>query len=186
VTPFALALFALGWLPVFRYRSEHVQEALAAAAPGMRRWIPLTIAAVSLHVTLCEVLLTWQALGTRAASGARVAIGCAVFVAGLAWWAWARGRLGPFDRPLDPASPPAALIVRGPFAVVRHPLALGTLVAALGPALAVGSLAWLSFAAVALCLAERCKQDEVGLHAAFGAAYDAYAARTRRLVPFLW
>jgi len=71
--------------------------------------------------------------------------------------------------------------------VVRHPLAFGTLLASLGPAVAVASLAtWITFAAVALCLAQRCRQDEEGLQDVFGAAYADYAARTRRLVPFVW
>jgi len=50
----AIIVFALGWIPVFRYRSEHVQSKLAAASRAERRWIPLTIAAVALHVTLGE------------------------------------------------------------------------------------------------------------------------------------
>lgn len=184
----AVVLFALGWIPVFRYRSEHVGEALVAASGAARRWIPLTIAAVSLHVTLVEILLTTYLLVWPAtAPGApRLAGGIGVFAAGLGWWSWARLRLGPLAQPLDPRRPPAELITSGPFAVVRHPLALGTLAAALGPAIAAGSASWLSFAAVAVCLAQRCKQDEPGLRAAFGAAYDRYAARTRRLLPFLW
>ena len=181
----AIIIFALGWIPVFRYRSEHVQSKLAAASRAERRWIPLTIAAVALHVSLAEIFLTTPVVPTEATG--RVAGGIAVFLGSLLWWAWARRHLGPLDQPLDPTHPPAHLIVTGPFALVRHPLALGMLLAALGPAIAVASgPTWISFAAVALCLTQRCRQDEEGLQQAFGAAYAAYAARTRRLVPFVW
>ena len=181
----AIIVFALGWIPVFRYRSEHVQSKLAAASRAERRWIPLTIAAVASHVTLGEILLTTPVVPAEATG--RIAGGIAAFLAGLLWWAWARRHLGPLDRPLDPTQPPAHLIVTGPFAVVRHPLAFGTLLASLGPAVAVASLAtWITFTAVVLCLAQRCRQDEEGLQDVFGAAYADYAARTRRLVPFVW
>ena len=182
----AAIVFALGWIPVFRYRSEHVQSKLAVASRAERRWIPLTIAAMTLHVTLSEILLMTPVVPAEATG--RIAGGIAVFLAGLLWWAWARRYLGPLDRPLDPTQPPARLLVTGPFAVVRHPLALGTLLAALGPAVTVASLAtWITFAAVSLCLAQRCRQDEEAVQHAFGAAYADYAARTpRRLVPFVW
>ena len=110
-----------------------------------------------------------------------------MFIAGLLWWVWARRSLGPFDRPLDTTVPPTELIVTGPFAIVRHPLALGTLLVALAPAIAVGMLpTWITFAMVTLCLARRCRQDEEELLAVFGDAYARYAARTHRLVPFVW
>jgi protein-S-isoprenylcysteine O-methyltransferase Ste14 len=181
----AIIIFALGWIPVFRYRSEHVHSKLAAASRAERRWIPLTIAAVTLHVSLAEILLTTPAVLPQATG--RVAGGIAVFLASLLWWVWARRHLGPLDQPLDPAHLPPRLIVSGPFALVRHPLAFGMLLAALGPAIAVASRAtWITFAAVALCLTQRCRQDEEGLQQAFGTAYAAYVARTRRLVPFVW
>lgn len=186
----AAVIFLLGWIAIFFYRSEHVGPKLAVATPAERRWIPLTIVVVSVHTTLAEAFLTMPiVLGKSAVafSSLRLGAGVALFGGGLAWWAWARRSLGPLGRPLDTTRPPAELIVTGPFAVVRHPLALGTLLIALGPAVVVGALAtWVTFVAVALCLARRCGQDEDELRAVFGEAYARYAARTRRLVPFVW
>jgi len=181
----AVLVFAIGWIPIFRLRSEPLRERLAVAAASERRWITFTVIAVSAHVTLVELVLTLPA--ARAIPVWRLAAGIGVFAAGLLWWAWARWHLVPPGRRLDPHAAPTGLVVSGPFAVVRHPLALGMLVVALGPAVAAASwLGWTTFAAVALGLAQRCRQDEAELHAVFGAAYARYAARTWRLVPPVW
>jgi protein-S-isoprenylcysteine O-methyltransferase Ste14 len=181
----AVAVFALGWIPIFLCRSETLRDRLAVVGAGERRWIWLTVGTVSAHVTWVELVLTTAP--ARVAPPWRLALAIGVFAAGLAWWAWARHRLVAFGRMLDPAAPPPELIVGGPFAVVRHPLALGMLVAALGLALAVRSaVAWATFAAVAGCLVTRCRQEEAVLRRRFGDAYARYAARTPRLVPFAW
>jgi protein-S-isoprenylcysteine O-methyltransferase Ste14 len=162
VTVAALLLFTVGWVPVFRYRSEHVTTKLAAATAAERRWIPLTASVITLHVSLAQLLLTLSLpsitgaaasanvldgdTSTKVACG-RIVVGMVVFTVGLAWWFWARRSLGPLDRFVDTVSPPPVLLVTGPFAVVRHPLALGTLLCALGPAIAAGAIAtWITFA----------------------------------------
>jgi protein-S-isoprenylcysteine O-methyltransferase Ste14 len=186
-----LVVFTLGWIVVFCVRSEHVATKLAAASPGERRWIPITMAVISVHVTLAQLLLTFVFAGVtaRAAVGdpRTLLLGIAVFVGGIAWWLWARRALGPIAQFLDTVSPPSRLLVTGPFAVVRHPLALGTLLCALGSAVAAASpLTWVTFTACVVCLGKRCLQDEELLWNVFGPAYAAYAAHTRRLVPFIW
>lgn len=186
----ALLVFSAGWLLVFRYRSEDVRTKLAAASAAEQRWIPLTIVIVSGHVSLAQLLLTLPLLGVAPEPSdptPRLLLGIAVFALGLALWFWARRSLGPLDRFVDTVSPPERLLVTGPFALVRHPLALGTVLCALGPTIAAGALlTWVTFAASVFCLTQRCRQDEEALRAVFGAAYGAYAARTRRLVPFVW
>jgi len=78
------------------------------------------------------------------------------------------------------------LVMSGPYAYVRNPLYVGTLIAAFGIGLAFGSLA---IAALLACLAffvfdwivkleERRLRDEFG-----AAAFDAYLARTNRWLP---
>ena len=186
-----LVVFTLGWIVVFAARTEHVPTKLAAASPGERRWIPLTMFVVSAHVTLAQLLLTlvFAGLASRESVGgpALLLTGTGVFVIGIGWWLWTRRTLGPLVRFLDTVAPPPRLLVDGPFAVVRHPLALGTMLCALGSAVAVASpLTWATFAACVVCLGKRCLQDEEQLRDVFGASYAAYSARTRRLVPFVW
>jgi len=185
VRALTILVFALGWIPIFALRSEPLRAKLAAGSAPERRWIPATVVAVTVHVVLAEVMLslpqrfplpTW-----------RLAAGLATFATGIGWWTWARHRLVPLGERLDPAEAPTQLIVTGPFAVVRHPLALGMLIVALGPAVTAGAAAtWLTFAAVVVCLAQRCRQDEEALRREFGSTYTRYAARTWRLVPFVW
>ncbi len=186
-----LIVFTLGWIVVFAVRTEHVATKLAAASTAERRWIPLTMGVISTHVTLAQLLLTLVFAGVaardRVGSPATLVAGTSVFVAGVLWWLWARRALGPVARFLDTVRPPPRLLETGPFGVVRHPLALGTTLCALGSAIAVASpLTWATFAACVVCLAKRCLQDEELLWNVFGSTYARYAARTRRLVPFVW
>ncbi len=186
-----LLVFTAGWIVVFCVRTEHQRTKLAAASAAEQRWMPVTIAVISLHVTLVQFMLTLVAGGIAApaltGSTAELVIGTAIFLLGLVWWLWARRTLGPIAQFLDTVTPPSRLIVTGPFAMVRHPLALGTLLCALGPAVAASSsVTWVTFAACVVCLGKRCLQDEEQLWQVFGPAYASYAARTPRLVPFVW
>jgi protein-S-isoprenylcysteine O-methyltransferase Ste14 len=137
------------------------------------------------HVTFCELAL--HDVGD-AAPALRLVIGVGVFLVGLAFWLLARHTLVAYGRLLDPASPPPALVTTGPFAIVRHPLALGMVILALGPALAAATaITWVSFAAAVVALARRAVQDEDELRATFGAAYERYAEETpARVIPGLW
>jgi len=181
----AIALFAAGWIPVFLLRSERYSERHAHAEAEERRAMWNAVLAVAVHVTLCELAL--HAAADADVPAARFAIGMLVFLVGLAFWTLGRHTLVGYGRLLDPSSPPPVLVTHGPFALVRHPLALGMVILALGPAVAAATpLTWASFAVVVVALARRCMQDEPELHATFGAAYDDYAATTKRLVPFVW
>lgn len=77
---------------------------------------------------------------------------------------------------------PRALIATGPYRLGRHPMYLGATLVLAGTALALGSaaagavvaayFAWLALGPV--------RREEAALHARFGPAWRAYAARTRR------
>ena len=183
-TDAAVAVFAFGWIPVFVLRSERFTARRAVASDGERRAMLNAVLAVTVHVVLSELAL-------RAADppppAARLVTGVLVFAVGLAFWLLARRTLVSYGRVLDPAAPPPTLVTTGPFAIVRHPLALGVVIIALGPALAAATaLTWASFAAVGVAMARRCWDDERELVATFGDDYARYAAATPRLVPFLW
>jgi len=182
----AVVLFALGWIPVFLLRSERFSERRAVAAPDERRAMLNAVAAVGVHVTLVELTLTDP--GGAPIAAPRLVIGMLVFLVGLAFWMLARHTLVAVGKVLDPAAPPPTLVTTGAFAVVRHPLALGMVILALGPAVAAArALTWVSFVAVVVTLARRCLQDEVELSATFRAAYERYAEATpSRLLPFVW
>lgn len=81
-----------------------------------------------------------------------------------------------------------SLVLVGPFRWVRHPAYTGLLLAFLGVGLSLSN--WLSVALVmvpiSLALLYRIEVEERALGERFGAAYERYAARTKRLIPWLY
>jgi protein-S-isoprenylcysteine O-methyltransferase Ste14 len=75
----------------------------------------------------------------------------------------------------------------GLYGVIRHPSYLGLLVGAVGWSLAFRSgIGLVLTALIALVLVARIDAEERLLGETFGAEYEAYRARTRRLVPWLY
>lgn len=79
------------------------------------------------------------------------------------------------------------IVQEGAYRVIRHPSYTGLLVAFLGMGLALRS--WLSVAAlllpISIALAVRIAVEERALRAAFGGEYEAYRARTWRMIPWV-
>jgi protein-S-isoprenylcysteine O-methyltransferase Ste14 len=75
----------------------------------------------------------------------------------------------------------------GPYALTRNPMYLGHLIFLLGLAITFRSwFALLLLAARAYWFHCRVLQDETRLQAEFGAVYDAYRARVKRWLPFIY
>jgi len=119
---------------------------------------------------------------------AQLASGLVVMWAGLALRAWSIHHLGGLFRAIVVIQPDHRLVTTGPYRYLRHPSYTGALVAALGFGIALGH--WPS--AVILVggwgvgIAYRIRVEETVLRGVFGAAYEEYCARTRRLVPRLF
>ena len=80
--------------------------------------------------------------------------------------------------------PEHTLMTTGIYGVIRHPSYLGLLVNALGWGLAFRSGVGVLLATLLLpVVLARIRSEEALLRAHFGAAYDAYCARTSRLIP---
>jgi len=131
---------------------------------------------------LCDRLGLWLFGGEsiRWVGVAAVAIGCVlriwpVFVLGNRFSAMVAIQVG------------HALVVDGPYRFVRNPSYLGIIVIMAGWALAFRSVAGLLIAVLMIpFLVIRIDSEERLLRQAFGAEYDAYVARTKRLVPGLY
>jgi len=140
---------------------------------GYRLWIPLTL------VVSPDVKVTLRIVGLT------------LFLVGWAWVLWARWVLGAlygvstsFAAPLQVQH---RLIQHGPYAFVRHPMYLGYWILLLGVALMYHT--WTALALLVMCLASfsrRARREEAALAVAFGAEWQAYTARTRFLIPFVW
>jgi protein-S-isoprenylcysteine O-methyltransferase Ste14 len=113
--------------------------------------------------------------------------GVALFVVGGALRIWPVFVLRHRFSGLVAIQPAHRLETSGIYGVIRHPSYLGLLVNAIGWALAFRSGVGLLLAALLLPpLLARIRAEEALLRTAFGAEYDAYRARTSRLIPRLY
>lgn len=79
------------------------------------------------------------------------------------------------------------LVLRGPYAWVRHPTYLGVLLLWFGLAFAYRSISVLVLACFYAAIYEvYARREEIMMSAAFGEAYDHYCSRVGRLVPRSW
>lgn len=80
------------------------------------------------------------------------------------------------------------IVQRGLYRKLRHPSYLGVILVPIGAALALSSLLGivLGGALMIAVIVARIRDEERVLHEAFGAEYEAYSARTWRLVPFVY
>ncbi|MGD9833505.1 MAG: methyltransferase [Piscinibacter sp.] len=110
------------------------------------------------------------------------AAGAALVLAGLGWSAWAAWCLVRAPVALTPAGGLRVLVDHGPFAVGRHPIYLGALLALLGAALAAASIAALLAVAVlfAALHGHVVPREEAQLRRQYGGWYSDYAAETPR------
>jgi protein-S-isoprenylcysteine O-methyltransferase len=117
-----------------------------------------------------------------------LALGLALFAAGLALRAWAVHELGRFFKLTVVVQADHRVVDSGPYRLIRHPSYTGLLMAELGLGIALGT--WLS---IPLCLAPpligfslRLTHEERVLADELGEPYRAYMRRTQRLVPGIW
>jgi protein-S-isoprenylcysteine O-methyltransferase Ste14 len=75
------------------------------------------------------------------------------------------------------------LVTSGPYAIVRHPMYLGLITAALGSLLLYRTWTTAAFVIFAPFLLLRARREEQALSAEFGEAWQAYAARVRMILP---
>jgi len=117
-----------------------------------------------------------------------VAAGTAIAVAGLVLRAWAIATLGHLFQQRLVIQDGHAVVASGPYRVIRHPSYAGPILVLAGIGVALGS--WLGLVvSVALPFAgyaARIVVEERMLVEGLGAEYEAYRARTWRLVPGIW
>jgi len=113
-------------------------------------------------------------------------IGAVMTVAGLGFAIWARYHIGRNWSGVITVKEDHALIRTGPYAIVRHPIYTGLLLAIIGSALARGDVAALLAVALMLyAVLRRVGIEERWMSETFGQAYVDYKAVTPALVPFV-
>ncbi len=114
-------------------------------------------------------------------------LGVVLFVAGGVLRLWPVFVLGHRFSGLVAIQPGHTLVTTGIYGVIRHPSYLGLLVNSLGWALAFRSGVGVLLTALTIPpLLARIRAEETLLRTQFGAEYDAYRARTSRLIPGLY
>jgi protein-S-isoprenylcysteine O-methyltransferase Ste14 len=112
-------------------------------------------------------------------------VGTVLFVAGLALAIWARLIIGRnWGMPTSERAEPE-LVTAGPYAVVRHPIYSGILLALVGTALAISLVGLVIAVVVGAYFVWAARVEERNLTTTFPSAYPAYMARTKMLIPFV-
>jgi protein-S-isoprenylcysteine O-methyltransferase Ste14 len=128
----------------------------------------------------------WTIAGKADADAVRW-LGVGLYAVGGALRIWPVYVLGRRFSGLVAIQPGHTLVTSGVYGVIRHPSYLGMVVNALGWALAFRSGGGLLLTALLIpVLLARIRAEEALLRAQFGDEYEAYSARTSRLVPGLY
>jgi protein-S-isoprenylcysteine O-methyltransferase Ste14 len=173
---------SLVWLPGY-FTSKR-----PSAVPSPALQIP-----ASALFVVCFVLLFnpgMRGLSTRLTpqTGLLGITGLVLDLAGVAFAIWARLTLGRnWSGMVVTVKERHELVQTGPYAIVRHPIYAGLLLAIAGTALTLGTLAgYLGVIAGLVAAMIRVSIEERLMADRFGDAHQAYRQRTRKLVPFVW
>jgi len=122
------------------------------------------------------------------ASAALAWTGVALALAGLAFTWWARIHLGREWSAVVTVKEDHHLVRSGPYAITRHPIYSGILLAFVGSVIVYGASAHalLGLALVALGFVLKLRQEERFMIGRFGDAYRDYKARVPGLLPGIW
>jgi protein-S-isoprenylcysteine O-methyltransferase Ste14 len=113
--------------------------------------------------------------------------GALLVAAGLGFAVWARIHLAGNWSGTVTVKQDHELVRSGPYALVRHPIYTGLLLAAIGTVVAIDR--WSALVALALMATAFLRKiviEERFMADAFGPAYATYSRTTARLVPYLW
>ncbi len=120
------------------------------------------------------------------AGDATAETGLAMVIAGAAFAAWARLYLGSNWSGRITIKEDHELVRTGPYAIVRHPIYSGLLLAVLGTAVAIGELGCLLAFALAIAgWGQKWRTEEQFLRERFGAQYESYRKEVKGLIPFV-
>jgi protein-S-isoprenylcysteine O-methyltransferase Ste14 len=151
--------------------------------------------AVHLVLGCAAVLFVWDPATGKGFLGHRLTspadwvawLGLAVTMGGCAFAIWARATLGSNWSSMVTVKQDHELILRGPYAVVRHPIYTGFLLALTGTAIAVGEIrAFIGLGFAFTTFLWKSAAEEKFMREEFSADYARYSQRVKRLIPFVF
>jgi protein-S-isoprenylcysteine O-methyltransferase len=111
----------------------------------------------------------------------------AIACAGLAFTLWARFYLGRNWSATVTVKENHELIRTGPYAIVRHPIYAGLILAFLGTAIGFGELrGFIALPILAFGWKHKANVEERFMTEQFGAQYERYKREVKGLIPFIW
>ncbi len=129
--------------------------------------------------------LGWLSMQVLPETSARYLLGLVLAALGFGFAVWARVHLGSNWSGTVTLKEGHELIRSGPYALVRHPIYTGLLLAFLGSAIACGEVrAFLGLAIVLFSFVRKLRMEEALMHATFPAQYPRYSAEVPALLPF--
>jgi protein-S-isoprenylcysteine O-methyltransferase Ste14 len=126
----------------------------------------------------------WLAIRFVPANDAVGLAGMVLTMAGCLFAIWARLALGGNWSGRATVKEGHTLIVKGPYAIARHPIYTGLLLASIGTALAIGE--WrciLGLFVIGMMFLVKMSQEERLMMETFPAAYPEYRQRVKALIP---
>jgi len=116
-----------------------------------------------------------------------VGIGLTLTAVGLAFCVWARVCIGRNWSARIELKQGHQLVRKGPYAIVRHPIYSGFMLATLGTALAFAEWSGLlAFALIVVAWGYKARLEESAMIEQFGSEYEEYRRRVKALIPFVW
>ena len=187
----ALAFAALGIVlyGVWRGTRRAAGRTVGLAGGWLRSWW-FYLVSTALYFGLAY--LGWNPLPWRVSDSVRVAMlafGSLLYFPGMSLLLWARLTLGKnyfvstgFGAQLFKDH---HLITNGPFAIVRHPMYVGLILAALGSLLIYSTWTTVYFACFAPLMFFRARREEAALSAEFGEQWSEYCKSVPAFIPRL-
>jgi protein-S-isoprenylcysteine O-methyltransferase len=167
-------------LAMIRRSRRAVGATRADRGSGPLLWVVITLA-----ITAAYALSGFPPGRLPFAPASIRAAAAVLLVGGLAFRWWAVITLGKFFTVDVATHADHELVDTGPFRLVRHPSYTGLLLAFLGFGVSLGNAASIVvlMVPIVVALSYRMKVEEAALRRALGERYDAYCARTKRLIP---
>jgi protein-S-isoprenylcysteine O-methyltransferase len=113
--------------------------------------------------------------------------GLGLTIIGLGFAAWARFAIGRNWGSLITVQENHELMRSGPYAIVRHPIYSGFMLATLGTAIVLGEIGgFVSVALIVLAWGYKAHLEEAFMIQQFGAQYEDYRRHVKALIPGIW
>ncbi len=182
-----VAGFALAWgvLVVVWITGAFSTKATARQASFASRLVLLApLLGVWLLVNAHVISPSWLVIRPLPDSPAIQLLGLALTVLGCLFAVWARVTLGSNWSGLPTVRREHELITRGPYALARHPIYTGILLALAGSAIANGASGWMmAWFLVFISYTVKIRQEEKLMMETFPQDYPAYRRRVKALIP---